>query len=241
MTDVSRRKMLTTLGFAGAVVLPGALAASTESAAADPVQNVYLFFTADEAAFVEAATDRLIPRDEQWGGANDAGVASYIDKQLAGAWGAGERLYRSGPWQAGVPSQGYQLPFTPSELFRAALGAINSQLSQAGTPFSKMSADDQDKFLRTLESGSQNYGGVPAAVFFQHLWEATLEGFFADPVYGGNRNMLSWRMIGFPGAYASYYDVVDKHGIKIDREPMSLADDVHGHMHMNPGIPARLP
>ena len=48
-------------------------------------------------------------------------------------------------------------------------------------------------------------------------------------------------MIGFPGAYASYYGLVDKHGIKLDRVPMSLAEDAQGHIHMDPGIPARSP
>jgi gluconate 2-dehydrogenase gamma chain len=48
-------------------------------------------------------------------------------------------------------------------------------------------------------------------------------------------------MIGFPGAYASYYDLVDQHGIRLDRTPMSLAEDAQGHIHMDPGIHARLP
>jgi len=52
---------------------------------------------------------------------------------------------------------------------------------------------------------------------------------------------VAWRMIGFPGAYASYYEVVDQHGIRIDRAPMSLAQDAHGGVHMNPGIPATSP
>ncbi len=85
----------------------------------------YLFFNDEEAAFIECAVARLIPKDDQWAGALEAGVPNYIDKQLAGAWGAGERLYRNGPWQPGTPSQGYQLPLTPAELFRTALGAIN--------------------------------------------------------------------------------------------------------------------
>ena len=83
--------------------------------------------------------------------------------------------------------------------------------------------------------------GVPSDVFFGELWEFTVEGFFSDPVYGGNRDMVAWRMIGFPGAYASYYDLVDRHGVTIERPPMSLAEDAHGHLHMNPGIPAHSP
>jgi gluconate 2-dehydrogenase gamma chain len=240
MTEVSRRSVLTGLG--GAAALPIALANAAPApmpAEAEPI--TYLFLNTDEASFIEAAVARLIPADEKWGGAIEAAVPNYIDKQLAGAWGAGERLYRSGPWQPGAPTQGYQLPFTPSELFRTAVDAINKDLAAAGTPFATMSPEQQDAYLTRLESGGMDLGGVPSDVFFDHLWECTIEGFFADPVYGGNRDMIGWRMIGFPGAYASYYELVDQHGIKIDRAPMSLADDVHGHVHMDPGIPATSP
>jgi len=266
MVDISRRSMIKASGAASALTLPFAkdqlcIHSPTEVAAGDdahapsldpapqptPGANspaaqqraTYMFFNADEAAFIEAAVARLIPKDDQWGGAIEAGVPNYIDKQLSGAWGAGERLYRNGPWQPGTPSQGYQLPFTPAELFRTALSAIDKALSQ--TPFAQMSPDQQDQYLKSLEAGGKDLGGVPSEVFFAHLWECTLEGYFSDPVYGGNRDMISWRMIGFPGAYASYYDLVDQYGIKIDRAPMSLAEDAHGHIQMNPGIPALSP
>jgi len=239
-SEVSRRRLLTTFGKAGAAVLPNTLIAGG-SASADAPATTYLFLNADEAAFIEAAVARLIPVDNKWGGALEAGVPNYIDKQLAGAWGAGERLYRSGPWQQGTPSQGYQLPFTPAELFRTALDAISKELSQAGTPMAKMTADQQDAYLHSLEAGGKDLGGVPSGVFFAHLWECTLEGFFSDPVYGGNRGMIGWQMIGFPGAYASYYDLVDLHGTTLCCLPRSLGDDVHGHVHENPGIPAHLP
>jgi gluconate 2-dehydrogenase gamma chain len=241
MAEISRRTLLTGAGGAGAAVLsaPGVVMRSG-SAQAEPAA-AYLFLNSQEAAFIEAAVGRLIPADDQWPGAVEAGVPNYIDKQLAGAWGAGERLYRGGPWLPGTPSQGYQLPFTPAELFRTAINAIDKELSRRGTPFSKMTAAQQDAFLRQLEAGDQKLDGVPSDVFFAQLWECTLEGFFSDPVYGGNRGMVSWRMIGFPGAYASYYDLVDKHGIRIDRAPTSLAEDGHGHIHVAPGIPARTP
>ena len=203
--------------------------------------TTYMFLNSDEASFVEAAVARLIPEDDQWPGALKAGVPNYIDKQLAGAWGVGERLYRSGPWRPGTPSQGYQLPFTPAELFRTSIDAINKELAQAGTPFSTMGLEQQDAYLDRLETGDEDLGGVPSNVFFEHLWECTIEGFFSDPVYGGNRDMVAWRMIGFPGAYASYYDLVDRHGIKINRAPMSIGEGPHGGMHVNPDIPAKLP
>src|SRR5208337_3840775 len=123
--------------------------------------------------FIECAVARLIPKDDQWPGALNAGVPNYIDKQLAGAWGAGERLYRSGPWRPGTPSQGYQLPFTPAELFRTALEAIDRELSQAGTSFARMSAERQDAYLRHLETEEKDLGGVPSSVFVAHLWQCT--------------------------------------------------------------------
>jgi gluconate 2-dehydrogenase gamma chain len=259
MADLSRRAVIKATGAVGAAMLPVGLAtneapaqehrhtAATEGnlptpspAGSQAPPTPYLFFNAEEAAFIEAAVARLIPADDKWGGAREAGVPNYIDKQLNGAWGAGERLYRSGPWQAGTPSQGYQLPFTPAELYRTALAAINAELKDK-TPFANMSASEQDAYLRSLEAGGNDLGGIPSNVFFTDLWEATVEGFFSDPVYGGNRDMLAWRMIGFPGAYASYYDLVDQHGIAAARAPTSLAEDVHGHVHMDAAIPAHLP
>lgn len=261
MAELSRRTLIGITGAIGAAMLP--IEASSErvsaqqrpaapgpttaaqpmmpAAPAPDMSKAYLFLNDEEVAFIAAAVARLIPEDDKWPGAVEAGVPNYIDKQLGGAWGAGERLYRAGPWQPGTPSQGYQLPFTPAELFRISLSAINAELSKAATPFAKMSPDEQDAYLESLEAGGKSLGGVPSDVFFSHLWECTIEGFFSDPVYGGNREMAAWRMIGFPGAYASYYDLVDQHGVKIARPPMSLAEDAHGHMHMNPGIPARSP
>ena len=263
MQQLSRRSLIKATGALGAAGLAvGAVAVTTEeqavhaaptpplppprnpnyavcAAGAAKQNTAYVFFNSEEAAFVEAAVARLIPADEEWPGALEACVPNYIDKQLAGAWGAGERLYRSGPWQPGTPSQGYQLPYTPAEMFHTALAAVNKQLG--GSPFPSMSPAEQDSYLKKLQEGGQDLGGVPSDIFFAHLWECTLEGFFSDPVYGGNCGMISWRMIGFPGAYASYYDLVDKHGIKLDRAPMSLAEDAQGHVHENPGIPARSP
>jgi len=248
MSEISRRSILKltgalgaaagTLGAAALASGTAATASASKAPAAQDYARSYRFFTPQEAAFIEAAVARLIPADEEWGGALEAGVPNYMDLQLGGAWGAGERLYRSGPWQPGVPSQGYQLPFTPGELFKKALAAIHQS---GGANFAHATPAQQDAFLKELEAGKRDLGGVPSDVFFQQLHELALEGFFADPVYGGNRGMLSWRMIGFPGAYASYYDLVDKYGIKIDRPPISLAEDAARHVHPDPNIPAYLP
>jgi gluconate 2-dehydrogenase gamma chain len=212
---------------------------SAAAPAALPGQASHVFFNPDEAAFIEAAVERLIPSGDDGPGAVEAGVAYFIDRQLAGAWGAGERLYRSGPWQAGSPSQGYQLPFTPAELFRTALGALRQEAAASGSaPFQKLNAAAQDEFLHALQTGRRDLGGVPSNVFFESLWGLTVEGFFGDPVYGGNQGMVGWKLIGFPGAYANYYHYIDQHGMAFDRAPISLADNGRGVIPIHADIPA---
>ena len=256
MQRVTRRAFVTCVGadsmFATSAVLgaaqgtePAKENAANVAGTATPDISVadrptYLFFNAAEVLFIEAACERLIPADESGAGALGAGVPNYLDKQLGGAWGAGERLYRSGPWAPGTPQQGYQLPFTPAELFRNCLRAIDRQLGAANAPFHEMSPDLQDAYLKSLESGGHDLDGVPSAIFFDMLLAMSIEGFFADPAYGGNKDMVAWRMIGFPGAYADYYEAIDKHGVKFVRDPISLAEDGRGHVHMHPDIPASL-
>jgi gluconate 2-dehydrogenase gamma chain len=233
MGNVTRRSFVTTVGAASVVPAAALLPPTAQSAtpapipAAEPAKPIYLFFNAEEVLFIEAACERLIPADEAGPGAIGAGVPNYLDKQLAGAWGAGERLYRSGPWAEGTASQGYQLPFTPAELFHTSLRAIHRDLAARGTAFDGMSDKDQDGYLKSLESGKHDLDGVPGAVFFDTLLKMSIEGFFCDPVHGGNRDMAAWRMIGFPGAYADYFEAVDRQGVKFEREPMSLAENAH--------------
>jgi gluconate 2-dehydrogenase gamma chain len=240
MATLSRRSFLKAAGSAS-VASVAAVGAQAASKPAPNVQTGQLFFNPQEAAFVHAACARLIPLDEHGAGAVEAGVPNYIDKQLAGTWGAGERLYRNGPWQTGTPTQGYQLPFTPAELFRNALRGVAEELATTGKDFSKLLGAEQDAYLESLQKGGKDLHGVPSDVFFETLLAMTVEGFFSDPAYGGNQDMAAWKMIGFPGAYANYYDLVDKHGLKLTRAPMSIADaPVTEHNHGGPNIPAHL-
>jgi gluconate 2-dehydrogenase gamma chain len=105
MERISRRSFLKGAGAAAAAVIAPGCERSDEQATIR--RAPYGFFNADEGAFIEAAVARLIPADELGPGALEAEVPVFIDRQLAGAWGAGERLYRSGPWQTGKPQQGY--------------------------------------------------------------------------------------------------------------------------------------
>jgi len=234
MENESRRKFLKKAGLL--TLLTGTAAVSRvacqKSEKADPKADrtkALTFFSPLDYAFIEAAVSRLIPADELGPGALEADVPVYIDRQLSGAYGGGDRFYRAGPWREGSPTQGYQLRFTPAELFRTALPALHAHVrAQHHTEFSKLSAQKQVEYLAALEKGGIDLGGVPSEVFFARLWALTVEGFFSDPAYGGNKDMVSWRMIGFPGAYGAYYELIDQHGLALKREPKSLAD-AHRH------------
>ena len=194
--------------------------------------NQQRFFNESEKEFLRSAVDRLVPPDERWPGAAEAGVVNYIDLQMGGAWGHGDLLYMSGPHRQGSWTQGYQLEYTPADLFRRSIAAINKQCSAKGTPFSSMSNAEKDTFLTRLEKGEMHLDGVPSDVFFEALLDQTVQGFLSDPIYGGNKDKVGWRMLGFPGAYADYFDLVDKHGIEFKREPMSIGDTGMTNMKM---------
>jgi gluconate 2-dehydrogenase gamma chain len=218
--DQTRRALIQS-----ATALGGSVAlASSGVAQRTDGRTQYRFFTPDEAAFVEAAVDRLIPPEPEWAGARGAGVPNYIDLQLAGPYGAGDRMFLGGPIRPGTPQQGYQLGLTPAQVYRTALAAILERTAAQGAAFVGASPEAQDAFLKRLEAGEADLNGVPSAIFFETLLANTIEGYFADPAYGGNRDMVAWRMIGFPGPYAAYLGIYTRHGIKYDREPLSMAD-----------------
>jgi len=84
----------------------------------------YLFFTPAEAAAVDAIVDRLIPTDELGPGAKDAGVTTFIDRQLTGPFGGHDWLYMQGPFSSTpLPTQGLQSPLVPRQQYRLGLGA----------------------------------------------------------------------------------------------------------------------
>jgi gluconate 2-dehydrogenase gamma chain len=175
----------------------------------------FVFFTATERAFIEAAVDRLIPSDAVGPGAVEAGVPFFLDRQLAGPFGRGDHYYLGGPWPKGAPEQGYQSRFSPAQLYRAAIAAIDSNVAAQfnGAAFAKLAAPDRDKVLKGLEAGAiQLGGGVDAQAFFAMLLQNTKEGYFSDPIYGGNKDMAAWKMIGFPGAHYDYKEWVSRHG-----------------------------
>jgi gluconate 2-dehydrogenase gamma chain len=184
----------------------------------------YHFFSSDEAAFIEAAIARLIPNDDLGPGAKEAGVAIFLDRQLGGAYGHAVTWYMRGPWPEGSKSQGYQTRLTPAQLYRAAIKAIDAHCRQtfSGKSFAQLEAKQQDDVLSGLETGKIKLQGAEATLFFDTFLQNTIEGFFADPIYGGNRDMAAWKMIGFPGTRYNYLDWIDHHNQPFPLPPVSL-------------------
>ena len=232
-TRVSRRRLLT----AGAAItaVPVAAAAAALGGADVPfkegqanapagVDNAagWTWFTDVEAAFITAATARLIPADDLGPGAVEAGVPTFIDRQLAGPYGRGERWYMQGPWSPGLPTQGWQTRLTPAGMYRAAIKAIDAAVvrESRGGSFAKLAPADQDAFLQRLEKGDVALDGADAKGFFAQLLQNTLEGFWSDPIYGGNRDLAGWKLIGFPGARYDNSPYVAQHGEKYPLPPV---------------------
>ncbi len=250
MEQSGRRRFLKSITVLGAAATPAAVIAAdklsqhsigarhTESGAARIGSEVYHYLTPPEVAFVEAAISHLIPADELGPGAKEAGVAHFIDQQLTDAWGAHARNYRQGPWSEGTPTQGYQSPLTPQEVYRTAIAETDRNCNaRYGKTFAALEPTQQEEVLRALQAGEVALEMVPARLFFNMLWGNTQEGFFADPMYGGNRDKVGWKLVGFPGVAAAYTDLVEKHNRPYHVVPVSIPDvqqrlvrvDDHGH------------
>jgi gluconate 2-dehydrogenase gamma chain len=233
----NRRDFLKTVGTVGATGLAAAVTAepadaqapapaTAKATAATPVSHAYTFLTAPEGAFIEAAVDRFIPADELTASGTDCGVAIFIDRQLAGAWGSGDRMYMQGPWQKGAATQGYQSPLTPAEFFRAGIAATNAHCRKTlQKDFDRLTVDQQTTVLKDMEQGRVTFDAVSAQEFFNLLLATAMQGFFGDPIYGGNRDKAAWKMIGFPGVVAIYSEHIKTYrNKKYDVEPKSILD-----------------
>jgi gluconate 2-dehydrogenase gamma chain len=201
--------------------------AQAQQAAAGPVAAGYSFLNLEEAAFVEALVDHMVPADDLTPKGTDIGINVYIDRALTGAWGRGDRLYMQGPWKTGVPAQGYQLPLTPAQLYRAGIAATNAHCRKTyGKPFDRLDEAQREEVLKGLSSAKIEFeSGLPVRVFWGTVYQTVMEGMFSDPIYGGNRDKVGWKLIGFPGVIEVNRENVAKYLDKpFPTNPLSIAD-----------------
>ena len=115
-------------------------------------------------------------------GAKDLGVLNYIDLALAGPYARLQEFYRHGLTQLDA--------------------YCNATWKQS---FVDLDPGQQDAALTALQDGKATGFDWPnSKEFFETLRTHTMEGMFADPVYGGNKNYGGWRLVGFPGAQETF-------------------------------------
>lgn len=190
------------------------------------------FFSTEEWQFILAATDRLIPEDETGAGALGTNVPIFLDLQLGSEYGSADNWYMEGPFPKGAPAAfGYQLPFTPAELYRYGIAATRRYCQDTyQADFPELDAKRQIEVLSGLENGDIHFAPqqgreLPSATFFSFLLKNTKEGYFADPQYGGNKHMGGWKMLGFTGARASFREWVDQYDRPYPLGPVSLSGE----------------
>ena len=234
--QVGRRAFLSGVSVAGAAaaaqtlspVAPAAAQAAAASPPADNRPSGYMYLQPQEALFVEALVDHMVPKDELTPSGTDMGLATFIDRSLAGSWGKGDRLFMQGPWEKGTPNQGYQLPLTPAQLYRAAIAGSNAYCRTTfNQPFDKCTTEQKETFLKDLAAGKITLaGGLPGRAFFSLLYQNVMEGMFSDPIYGGNKDKAGWKMLGFPGVMANNAENIKQYGDgrRFTADPVSIAD-----------------
>jgi gluconate 2-dehydrogenase gamma chain len=227
---LDRRQFL--LGVVPAATIGTLGVASCSNSGQTPTSSNYAptYFNIAEWAFVNAAVGRLIPSEGEGPGGLDAGVPEFVDRQMELPYGHGAYFYLKGPFlDNSLPTLGYQLRYTPREIYRLGIAAANSATRKShGKDFSQLPAAEQDRFLLALEKGEATFATVPATVFFAQLLANTKEGYFSDPLYGGNRGMVAWKWIGFPGARADFTDWIDQAGRRYPYGAVSISGATDG-------------
>jgi gluconate 2-dehydrogenase gamma chain len=229
-----RTFLLQAAGLAGAGTLSSAGVSAVQTATAAAVPDTptpvpYQSLSPNEATFIEALVDVLCPADEYSPRGVDCGLATYIDRQLAGPYGKGDGRYQHGPFRDGKPEFGLQGPLTPEQFCKAGIAAANGAcMRDRGKTFDQLAPADADEFLKAVQADHVHNDGISLALWFNEVvYRLFVEACFADPMYGGNRNAVFWKMIGYPGLPANHaLDMVRYRGKPFPggRDPKSIAD-----------------
>jgi len=130
--------------------------------------------TQRQLATLRAAADRIVPPDETCGAA-EAGAEEFILRLLAQ-----ELSGELGSYLAGLD------------------GIESESQAHYSRSFAELTAGEQDAVLTAMEENRVKADWVVSPqIFFRKLAENVLEGFYADPGNGGNRDGVSWKMMGY--------------------------------------------
>lgn len=240
--NYSRRDFLKTSGIAAGALIGGGVIGGLIGANANNTNNAspteapatseggspggvrgLMFFKNDaEFQILAQATERIFPEDDLGSGAIGLGVPYFIDQQLAGAYGENSKEYMQPPFFEGESTQGYQSRLKRNEMFRQGLQLMQQEAQKRfKANFVDLEGEQMDEILTAFQEGEVQMKGVSSLFFFRLLRMATLEGAYADPIYGGNQNMEAWKMKGFPGHQPAYINEIESEEF-VEIEPHSL-------------------
>ena len=177
----------------------------------------------EDFAALAAATERIYPEDDNGPGAIELGVPYFIDNQLYGTWGTNGTDYRMGPYEPmASDTHGRQEKLDRGEMFLLGIRRLREYaLEEHDEEFVKLDGEIQDEILRAFESGDVDVPGMRSEAFFTLLRNTTIEGVYADPVYGSNKNMEGWKMIQYPGPRMGWTNEITSEEF-VEMEPESL-------------------
>jgi gluconate 2-dehydrogenase gamma chain len=213
-----------------------------------PQAGTLRFFSPHEARTIEAITARIMPGTPDDPGAREAGVVNYIDYMLSAREGFNEPTYREAPfaelyettppldspynvvWVSAdqIDRYGYQSTLTPREVYRLGVGYLDAfARSRFNGRFADLTEDKQDELIGAMvDNTATGFDQFSAKAFFQVLRRHTGEGMFSDPAYGGNRDMIGWRLLGYTGAQRAWTPIeIKREGFRV--EPQTLAEMPH--------------
>ena len=195
-----------------AIPVAAGLAACTSAPKREPQPATLLFFTAHQAAVVEAATARIAPgphddpAEAGHPGAREAGVTGYIDAMLSAvpdrALQTG-KVFAGGPWSnrhtSGPNLMARFAPLDPVAkiAWRKRLTGWQDQYPRASSTWTSWPAATSPK--KTKAQQDTILATQSVSEFTSLLFGHTIEGLYASPEYGGNRGLAGWKEIGFPG------------------------------------------
>lgn len=172
-----------------------------------------IFFDVKEWVFVQVVVDWLILVDVEGFGVFEVGVLEFIDCQMEMLYVYGVMWYMQGLFQQGVFEFGYQLKLVLCDIYWFGIVVVNCYCEKVyGKVFVDFDVLMCDMVFGVLEKGGVQIDDVLFGVFFGQLLQNMCEGYFCDLVYGGNCDMVVWKMIGFLGVCVDFMDFVNQSG-----------------------------
>lgn len=197
---------------------------SGETGAAGGVRGLTFFTNNAEFEILAQATERIFPEDDLGPGAIGLGVPYFIDRQLAGSYGENSKEYMQPPFFPGETTQGYQSRLRRNEMFRQGIDLMQQEAqSRFDANFVDLDGEQMDEILTAFQEDEVEMRGATSLFFFRLLRMATLEGAYADPIYGGNQGMEGWRMKDFPGHQPAYISEIENEEF-VEIDPQSLGE-----------------